>query len=39
MNRKIPCNRELNCNRCVKDFKLLGNLKQHLNKKNKYQDG
>ena len=38
MNRKIPCNRELKYHRCGKEFELLGNLKQHLNKKNKCQD-
>ena len=38
MNRKIPCNREIMCPRCGKEFKLLGNLKQHLSKKFKCQD-
>ena len=38
MNRKIPCNREIMCLSCGKEFELLGNLKQHLSKKFKCQD-
>ena len=34
-NRKIPCNRNLSCTRCGKNFKSMGNLNQHLNKLNK----
>lgn len=37
-NRKIPCDRKLQCQRCFKEFKLSGDLKRHMYKKNKCYD-
>ena len=38
LNRKIPCDREINCPRCGNDFIQISDLKRHLNKKNKCED-
>ena len=37
-NRKIPCDRQLICNRCGEIFKHIGLYKQHINKKKKCQN-
>jgi uncharacterized C2H2 Zn-finger protein len=37
-DRKIPCDRILQCPRCFMNFTIAGNLKQHVNKKNQCYD-
>ena len=38
MSRKIPCDRILQCPRCFMNFTIVGNLKQHVNRKNPCYD-